>query len=373
MVETRNTLRIVGFEPYDDGSHRAVRESISRHSKHDWTWLTRPGRAWKWRMRLAAPEMVDQALEGGVFDRPVDAIFATSLLGLSDLRGLLAKVGIASVPFVLYLHENQAAYPEGFTTTESKDRDLHFALTNLTGILSADLAIFNSEWNRRSFLAGIDRILKLAPDLTLNRVRERIEAASIVIWPPVEPYELAEAEAASPRVFHNSVKVVWPHRWEHDKGPDELLEIAEQFTESHNLRWTILGERFREVPAALKTFESRFAAHIDHIGFIEDHDEYRRHLASCDWVLSTAKHEFFGIAVVEAMLAGCLPWLPDRLSYPELLPEVIRGGRGVSPMNPPDDPEALHKAIQTHLQPALAPNAIASLDQAIAQLAASHL
>ncbi len=94
MIETKQSLRIVGFEPYDDGSHRAVRESISRHSVHDWTWLTRPGRAWKWRMRLAAPEMVDQAVERGVFDRPVDAIFATSLLGMSDLRGMLAKVGI---------------------------------------------------------------------------------------------------------------------------------------------------------------------------------------------------------------------------------------------------------------------------------------
>ena len=35
--------------------------------------------------------------------------------------------------------------------------------------------------------------------------------------------------------------------------------------------------------------------------------------------LSTAEHEFFGIAVLEAMAHGSFALLPNRLSYPELL------------------------------------------------------
>ncbi len=37
-------------------------------------------------------------------------------------------------------------------------------------------------------------------------------------------------------------------------------------------------------------------------------------------MLSTAIHEFFGVSIVEAIYCGCLPVLPNRLSYPELLP-----------------------------------------------------
>jgi glycosyltransferase involved in cell wall biosynthesis len=50
-------------------------------------------------------------------------------------------------------------------------------------------------------------------------------------------------------------------------------------------------------------------------------DLYRHLLSSCDVVVSTALQEFFGVSVVEAIAAGCRPVLPDRLSYPWLIPD----------------------------------------------------
>ncbi len=353
----RPELRIVAFEPFDRGSHRAVRESISRHSHHQWRWLTRPGRAWKWRMRLAAVELVEEAADGGFFEPPVDAIFATSLMSAADLRALL-PAGLRGTPVILYMHENQAAYPD----PESQERDVHFALTNLTSILAADLTVWNSDFNRRSFVDGIESLLRHAPDRLPGSVRERVEQRSTVIWPPVEPPPEATAASGNPDVLHNSIRVVWPHRWEHDKGPGELLAAAREHTDRLDLRWTILGERFGQTPSELAEFERGFADRLDHFGYVADRDEYWRLLQACDWVLSTARHEFFGIAVVEAMLAGCLPWLPDRLSYPELLPPEVRQ---LSPANPPADPERVRSAIRAHLEPALAANAVARLDKAI--------
>lgn len=362
MTRSDDPLHILAFEPFDAGSHRAVRESIERHSQHHWTWFTRPGRFWKWRMRLAAFELLEEARHAGALEKPVDVIILTSLMSAADLRAILPQ-HLRNTPMVLYMHENQAAYPEGHTSPLSAERDLQFALTNLTSVLAADLVIWNSAWNRDSFFDGIEQALRFGPDVKApDDLRSRIEAKSMVIWPPVEPppeWLMNPRERSS----DGAIRIVWPHRWEHDKGPDELLEIAREHTEPLNLRWTILGQKYRQTPEAMKAFEREFRGRIDHIGYEQDRERYWQHLARCDWVLSTAQHEFFGIAVVEAMLARCLPWLPERLSYPELLPACARG---LSPMKPLGDTARVLGVIQEHLQPAVAANSVARIDGVLA-------
>jgi glycosyltransferase involved in cell wall biosynthesis len=365
-------LRVLAFEPYDGGSHRSVRELIGAHSTHQWTWLTRPARGWKWRMRLAAAELLESAAERGLLERTFDAVFVTSLMSAADLRAMLPS-GLRSVPMVLYMHENQAAYPVSGDPKVDSRRDVHFALTNLTSVLSADLVIWNSRWNRDSFLEGMDGIIRRANAVRLGNWQERVAARSAVIWPPVEPpppevEDLRRERDRGAAAGDGAVRVAWPHRWEHDKGPDELLELAERYSQRLDIRWRILGWRFPKLPEALAQFEKRFADRIEQFGHEPDRASYWKHLGSCDWVLSTARHDFFGVAVVEALLAGCLPWLPDRLSYRELLPPEARG---LSPLRPPQDRKRLVQAIRAHLAPALAPNAVALIDEAIAQAASA--
>jgi glycosyltransferase involved in cell wall biosynthesis len=208
----------------------------------------------------------------------------------------------------------------------------------------------------------MDRILARANAVELTGWQQKVEQRSRVIWPPVEPPPAAVMR--EPGISHNSTRVIWPHRWEHDKGPEELLEIADRYSEPLNLRWTILGEQYPDVPPSMAEFEQRFAARIDHFGFEPDRRRYWEHLARADWVLSTARHEYFGIAVAEALLAGCLPWLPQRLSYPEVLPP---GTLGLSPQKPPADRQGVLEKIRAHLEPALAPNAVRRIDETIAQ------
>ena len=47
-------------------------------------------------------------------------------------------------------------------------------------------------------------------------------------------------------------------------------------------------------------------------------------MRDADIVLSTAQHEFQGLAVLQAVASGCLPAVPDRQAYPEIFAGEFR-------------------------------------------------
>ena len=61
-------------------------------------------------------------------------------------------------------------------------------------------------------------------------------------------------------------------------------------------------------------------------------------------MVSTAIQEFFGISVIEAMYCGCVPILPRRLSYPDVLPPAFHATCLY------DTPEELVDKLQTAIE-----------------------
>jgi len=118
------------------------------------------------------------------------------------------------------------------------------------------------------------------------------------------------------------LRILWPHRWEHDKKPEVFFAALGQLNQlSLDFRLSVLGQSFSQEPEVFADARKTFQHRIDHWGFLESKEEYWRVLADADVVVSTADHEFFGVAVAEAALYGCLPILPRRLAYPELYKE----------------------------------------------------
>jgi glycosyltransferase involved in cell wall biosynthesis len=80
----------------------------------------------------------------------------------------------------------------------------------------------------------------------------------------------------------------------------------------------LAGQNQRHDRADFAWVQERLGERIVHAGYVPD-AEYRQLLVGADVVVSAADHEFFGIALVEAIAAGAVPVLPDRLSFPELI------------------------------------------------------
>jgi glycosyltransferase involved in cell wall biosynthesis len=84
----------------------------------------------------------------------------------------------------------------------------------------------------------------------------------------------------------------------------------------------VIGEQFRDVPEVFAWAKEFFAGQIVRWGYQPTRDAYRAALTDADVVVSTARHEFFGLSITEAIAAGAYPLLPKRLAYPEILDTI---------------------------------------------------
>lgn len=282
---------------------------------------TLPAKKWEWRLRAASlwiAQQLPSAPDG-------TTLFVSSMTNLAELVGL--RPDLARCHKVLYFHENQLSYPtrsgpDGDTLTEGTT-DFGIIWAQIISAVAADVCVFNSLWNLRSFIALIERHLNVIPDRGQRPggVRELLARKCVVAYFPVPavsltPLPLADALPSSPLI------VLWNHRWEYDKAPEVFFGALKHLAERKaSFRVVVLGERFGEAPPVFEASRAWLDAggHVLHWGFAPDAAEYRRLVAACDVAVSTAVHEFFGVSLVEAALLGCLPLAPARLSYPELL------------------------------------------------------
>lgn len=311
MTEAGRRPRWLILEPYHGGSHRALVEGLRRELDVDFELWSLPARKWKWRMRGSALAFAERAAGR---EADVDGVFVSSMTNAAELRGLLAP-SWSRRPWVVYFHENQLRYP----VQHFDRRDHHFAWTNVVTAEAADRLLFNSAFNRDSFADDLEALLRRMPDARPSGLVERIRERGEVLPVPIDDLPSGGTGASPAR--EGPCHVVWNHRWEFDKGPEGLRRAARLMAATEApVRVSILGESFRERPPIFEEIASILGERLLHFGRIEDRGEYRRVLATADVALSTAIHEFQGLAVLEAALAGAVPLVPDALAYRETWP-----------------------------------------------------
>ncbi|MCS4502547.1 DUF3524 domain-containing protein [Arhodomonas aquaeolei] len=291
---------------YRADSHRAWADWLVRTIDDvQWSRFELPGRHFRWRIRGNPLSWLDTLPA-----EPPALIVATSMVDLATLRGLFPA--LAGVPALLYFHENQFAYP----VSPQQVRSVEPQMVQLYAALAADRLLFNSAFNRESFLEGVAALLDRMPDAVPEGIAERLRPACEVLPVPVKP--IPPAPERDPRL------ILWNHRWEYDKAPEVFAEAMITLAERGNdFRLALLGPRPRHVPAPLTRLREALGERIVADGRVE-RQRYRSLLGQAGIVVSTAHHEFQGLGVIEAASAGACPLVPDALCYPEQYPEIYR-------------------------------------------------
>ncbi len=312
--------RVLILEPYFGGSHKAFLEGLQQAVSAEFTLLTLPARKWKMRMQLSAYWFAQEIEKYAVRQRSFDTVLCSTFVDVAALRSLLAQIAgwNQHAKVITYFHENQFAYPAQKNAPDIRQ----FSALNLSTAMASDLCIFNSKYNMESFLGAIQSFLKKASDMKpLNSV-EVLREKSIILYPGMDYSGIDDVEERSRKKMTDVTTIVWNHRWEHDKGPELFFEalyiIQEKRIPFHLI---VLGQSFGDRPGCFYEASVRLSEEIVHFGYVETSSEYAQLLHRGDVIVSTARHEFFGISVVEGIRAGCYPLLPNDLSYPELYQE----------------------------------------------------
>ena len=308
-------IKILLIEPYLTGSHKQWVEGYMKYSRCNIRLLSLKGQFWKWRMHGGAITLTKD------FDKISwipDVILVTDMLDLTTFISL-NREKIGNTPVAIYFHENQISYPWSPKDRDfNRGRDSHYGFINYASALVSNKVYFNSHFHMNSFFKDLEPFLKQFPDKNELDSIEVIKKKSEVLYLGLDLKKFDESRAEK----IGKPKILWNHRWEYDKNPELFFSILNRIKkEGYDFNLIVLGERFNRLPEVFKWAKRVFRDNIIKWGYMKSFGDYSRCLWKCDILPVTSNQEFFGVSVMEAIYCGVWPILPERLSYPELIPE----------------------------------------------------
>lgn len=310
--------KILLLEPFFTGSHQFWAEGFQCFSQHEIRILSLPGRHWKWRMHSGAVTLAQQFLE---MDFQPDLILATDMLDFATFLGM-TNTKSAQIPTAIYFHENQITYPWSATDPDIPlQRDNQYGFKNYTSALVADRLFFNSDYHKSSFIGALPHFLKQFPDYqgleNVNRIEEKCKTLYLGV-------DLNKFDTYKTTQKMDKPLLLWNHRWEYDKNPEGFFNALFRLKkEGISFKLAVLGERYKNAPSIFKKAEKILEKEIVQFGKVNQFADYAHWLWQADILPVSNNQDFFGQSVVEGMYCNCYPILPNRLAYPEHIPEEV--------------------------------------------------
>ena len=302
-------MDIAIIEPYYGGSHQYWADNLKSRLPYQVDLITMPARHWKWRMQGSAYHMAEQI---NASDKTYDILLVSGMIDLALFKSLLIN---SAAQILLYMHENQLCYPVSELDKQS-NLDLTYGYLNYKSCLVADKVIFNSAYHQEVFLQACLNLLKRMPDYKLIESVESIQAKSVVI-----PIGILTDRIVADNDMHilksEYPVLLWNHRWDFDKKPEQFYLLLKHLSRK-SLKFNVIMTNTSQVSNdTLDKIRREFPEHILFDGYVESYEQYLTLLNSSDILPVSRGHDFFGISVLEAVLHGVHPVLPDDSVYEE--------------------------------------------------------
>lgn len=304
---TGRTVLVV--EPFLNGSHEAWATGWQAASRHDVHLLGLRGEGWRRAMRFGAVIMAERAAAWVAEHGVPDVVVGTNMLDLAGFLGL-ARRALGPAPAVQFMHENQLTYPR----QPGEPLDLGLAAMQWRGLVAADEVWFNSEHHRDALLDALRPFAR--------PVDSAVDAAAVAAKSWVAHIGIAAdaCRRATPAAGPRRPLVVSNQRWHHDKDLGSVLRALRTAHERGlDFDLALLGDPRGGEATELDPLIADLGERVVEIGHLPRR-QYLDTLRRADVVVSAARNENFGIAVVEAIAAGAWPVVPDALAYREVVP-----------------------------------------------------
>ncbi len=180
-------------------------------------------------------------------------------------------------------------------------------MTDLSNLLAMNRVCVVSEYFRDVLIRNVSAWHPSAGEKLASKLR--------VVGLPINPSMI---DAVHTNEKFDRPTIVFNHSFVPSKDPGLFLEAAEWALERYDCRIVLTREaNGTDFACDLERLRVRFGDRVQVCGTLATSD-YFRLLWQSDIQVSTARHESFGVATVEAMYTGNCCLVPNRASYPEI-------------------------------------------------------